>query len=235
MPLKLLQHKSWRPSLPPSLPLSPLPSFPFPYLPLTLPPSSLADVYSSENIARVRRDEALASATSAVETDRALKAEAEARTERMRAKARKGERKREREGEGEGERELESRRKERKRGEREREEGSRGRDGEEKGKRKEGDREPSNIMTNGHLNFWAELEAVRFPPLPFPPPLCLPFFPSLLTNRLANLRLTGHRHPLLRRPRNPPQESQRRAQPERGRDKGLPRKERRGDAGWMVC
>ncbi|GAA5832015.1 hypothetical protein JCM11251_002786 [Rhodosporidiobolus azoricus] len=132
MPLKLLQHKSWH-------------------------------VYSGENQARVKRDEALAQAKEEEDDERARKIEAEARVERMRKKAKR------RRGEGEGEdeeaereREMERQLKGRRKEDRAKEAGEAGVRAEivrpEKGTGKEREKEGS-MTTNGHLNFWAELEA----------------------------------------------------------------------------
>ncbi|BGP51039.1 hypothetical protein JCM10450v2_006965 [Rhodotorula kratochvilovae] len=129
MPLKLLQHKSWH-------------------------------VYSAENVARVQRDEARVAAQDAEDDDRARMADAEARLDRMRRKL-DGGKKRRREGDDEGEKELDRQLKGKGReGEAQREEDVRavvvrpeGHDAKGKGKEKE-----VPMTTNGHLNFWAELE-----------------------------------------------------------------------------
>ncbi|GAA5959193.1 hypothetical protein JCM21900_001423 [Sporobolomyces salmonicolor] len=133
MPIKLLQHKSWH-------------------------------VYSQENIARVKRDEALAAAQEDAEDQRTLLADSEARLDRMRRKADK-KRRRDRDDEGEKalDRQLKGKDKERERDE----------DGEEvrvraevvkpegSAKGKERDDSGHSMMTGGHVNFWAELEAGR--------------------------------------------------------------------------
>ncbi|BGP19424.1 hypothetical protein JCM10213v2_007513 [Rhodosporidiobolus nylandii] len=125
-------------------------------MPLKLLQHKSWHVYSAENIARVQRDEAAAAARAEGDEERAQAAEAEARVERMRKKARK----RGSEGDDDGEREMERQLKGRKRDERDREQGKEVRAEmvrPDKGKEKEKD--PGSMMTNGHLNFWAELEA----------------------------------------------------------------------------
>ncbi|GAA5968391.1 hypothetical protein JCM11641_007619 [Rhodosporidiobolus odoratus] len=148
MPIKLLHHKSWH-------------------------------VYSATNIERVKRDEAIAAAKAEGDEERANKAEAEARVDRMRSKARKRTRE---DADDLAEREMDKQLKGKRRDDRGREtdkgnERDRAREkekdmvraevvrpegcdliskGKGKGKEKEGE---GNIMTNGHLNFWAELEA----------------------------------------------------------------------------
>ncbi|GAA6057953.1 hypothetical protein JCM3770_000648 [Rhodotorula araucariae] len=135
MPLKLLQHKSWH-------------------------------VYSAENVARVQRDEARAAAQDAEDDERARLADAEARLDRMRKRVEGGSgRKRRRESDDEGERalarQLKGKGREEERDEREEDDvravivKPEGRDAKVKGKVKEKD---VPMTTNGHLNFWAELE-----------------------------------------------------------------------------
>ncbi|GJN93095.1 hypothetical protein Rhopal_006140-T1 [Rhodotorula paludigena] len=129
MGLKLLQHKSWH-------------------------------VYSAENIARVQRDEARAAAQEHENEQRTLVADSEARLERMRARTKK----RRRDGDDEGERALERQLKGKGRAEEEDEPEEQdvravvirpeGHDDKDKGKAQN-----DSMTTNGHLNFWAELEA----------------------------------------------------------------------------
>ncbi|GAA5911298.1 hypothetical protein JCM8208_004323 [Rhodotorula glutinis] len=130
MPIKLLQHKSWH-------------------------------VYSQENIARVKRDEALAEAKEAEDDQRSLLADSEARLDRMRRSVEGKKRKRDRDDEGEKalDRQLKGKGREE---EGEPEEDVRAtivrptaavQDGKGKG---EGKDRP--MTTNGHVNFWAELE-----------------------------------------------------------------------------
>ncbi|GAA5948428.1 hypothetical protein JCM3765_001416 [Sporobolomyces pararoseus] len=112
-------------------------------------------VYSQENIARVKRDEALAAAQQDEQNQRTMLADSEARIDRMKYKKRK-QKDRDDEGEKELERQLKGKRKE----EGDREDG-RSRDN-EKGKGKaraeEGD---GRMMSGGHLNFWAHLEGTN--------------------------------------------------------------------------
>ncbi|KAI5474720.1 hypothetical protein MNV49_002545 [Pseudohyphozyma bogoriensis] len=117
-------------------------------------------VYSAENVARVKRDEAKARGEEE-ETDRRLMlAESEARLDRMRKKSRK-----ERPGEGEGEKALERQLKGLPAKEDKEEGGSMivrpegwTRD---KGKQREADVGPHVAGTDGnrHINFWSEFEA----------------------------------------------------------------------------
>ncbi|GAA5877909.1 hypothetical protein JCM1840_002944 [Sporobolomyces johnsonii] len=131
MPIKLLQHKSWH-------------------------------VYSQENIARVKRDEALAAAQQDADEQRTLLADSEARLDRMRRKADK---KRKRDRDDEGEKALDRQLKGKGKGRETDEDGEEGRvraevvkpEGSAKGK--ERDDGGHSMMTGGHVNFWAELEA----------------------------------------------------------------------------
>ena len=134
MPIKLLQHKSWH-------------------------------IYSAENIARVKRDEALAEAKEAEDDQRSLLADSEARLDRMRRSVEGKKRKRERDDEGEKaldrqlkgkEREEEGARDEEVRATIVRPPAAAALDGKGKGEGKE-----RPMTTNGHVNFWAELEDVR--------------------------------------------------------------------------
>lgn len=153
MPLKLLPHKSWH-------------------------------VYNQENVARVRRDEARAQQEQEQTEDRAFKADAEARLDRLRNKSAGKKRRRDQQDEGEKEldRQLAGKGRGRDTGEADDPEG-----GEPHAQaiivRPEGwtaDGGPAKppavppMTTNGHLNFWAELEAVGlFSPhcaLPLPDP-----------------------------------------------------------------
>ncbi|GAA5921126.1 hypothetical protein JCM3775_004101 [Rhodotorula graminis] len=129
MPIKLLQHKSWH-------------------------------VYSQENISRVKRDEALAEAKEADDDQRSLLADSEARLDRMRRSVEGNKRKRDRDDEGEKalDRQLKGKGREE---DGEREEDVRAtivrpaaaQDGKGEGKGKD-----RPMTTNGHVNFWAELE-----------------------------------------------------------------------------
>ncbi|GAA5836964.1 hypothetical protein JCM9279_007719 [Rhodotorula babjevae] len=131
MPIKLLQHKSWH-------------------------------VYSAENIARVKRDEALAEAKEVEDDQRSLLADSEARLDRMRRTVEGKKRKRDRDDEGEKalDRQL--------KGKGRQEEGARDEDVRativrpaaataQVGKG-EGEVKDRPMTTNGHVNFWAELE-----------------------------------------------------------------------------
>lgn len=132
MPIKLLHHKSFHP-------------------------------YKAENVARVKRDEA-AAALQEQETDRRISlADSEARLDRMRSGGSgKSQKRQKREMEMRGEKAMERQL----RGERLAEENDDDDDG-ETGTRivraddKGGSKNiVSGIETNGHLNFWADLEAV---------------------------------------------------------------------------
>ena len=121
-------------------------------MPLKLLQHKSWHVYSAENVARVQRDEAAAQAASEESDRRMMLADSEARLDRMRKKSRKRDRGKE-EGEDELERQL--------RGEKRREVEPPEESGTrivrpDKGKEKAVD--PVG-HTNGHLNFWAELEA----------------------------------------------------------------------------
>ncbi|GAA5992163.1 hypothetical protein JCM10908_001798 [Rhodotorula pacifica] len=140
MPLKLLPHKSWH-------------------------------VYNQENVARVKRDEARAAQEQEQNDERAFQAEAEARLDRLRNKS---SRKRRRDGDNEGEKELERQLKGKGKGRGGEEGGADGEEGEHAkaiivrpegwtaGKDSRTAKEAksdSAMTTNGHVNFWAELEA----------------------------------------------------------------------------
>ncbi|GAA5912083.1 uncharacterized protein JCM6883_007105 [Sporobolomyces salmoneus] len=115
-------------------------------------------VYSQENIARVKRDEALAAAQDDEQQQRTMLADSEARLDRMKELQKTKRKKRDREGDGEGEKELERQLKGKRREDGDREHETR-RDT-DKGKARERDREKDErIMSGGHLNFWAHLEA----------------------------------------------------------------------------
>ncbi|GEM10870.1 hypothetical protein Rt10032_c12g4887 [Rhodotorula toruloides] len=115
-------------------------------------------VYSAENIARVKRDEARAAAQEEEDEQRTMLADSEARLDRLRKQADIASgKKRKRDRDDEGEKELERQLK------------GKGRavEGEEdqvraKIVRPEGgksDKKEVPMTTNGHLNFWADLEA----------------------------------------------------------------------------
>ncbi|BGP57692.1 hypothetical protein JCM8202_005475 [Rhodotorula sphaerocarpa] len=138
MPLKLLPHKSWH-------------------------------VYNQENVARVRRDEARAQQEQEQTEDRAFRADAEARLDRLRNKSAGKKRRRDQQDEGEKEldRQLAGEGRGRDTGEADDPEG-----GEphaqaiivrpEGWTAEGGPAKPPAVppmTTNGHLNFWAELEA----------------------------------------------------------------------------
>ncbi|BGP34769.1 hypothetical protein JCM10296v2_006591 [Rhodotorula toruloides] len=114
-------------------------------------------VYSAENIARVKRDEARAAAQEEEDEQRTMLADSEARLDRLRKKADVASgKKRKRDREDEGEKELVRQLK------------GKGRAVEEEEQvrativRPEGGKSEKKevaMTTNGHLNFWAELEA----------------------------------------------------------------------------
>lgn len=127
-------------------------------MPLKLLQHKSWHVYSAENVARVQRDEAAAQVASEESDRRMMLADSEARLDRMRKKSRKRDR-----GKDEAEEEMERQLRGEKRrevGEKEHEEESGTRiirPDKEKGKGK-----GANVgigETNGHLNFWAEMEA----------------------------------------------------------------------------
>lgn len=141
MPLKLLPHKSWH-------------------------------VYNQENVARVKRDEAQAALEQEQQDDRAFRADAEARLDRLRNKQSSKKRKRKDDDDAGAEQALERQLAGK---------GTRGDDDEDQVRlhanaiivRPEGwtasgkkasdatAAAAASMTTNGHLNFWAELEAVR--------------------------------------------------------------------------
>lgn len=139
MPLKLLPHKSWH-------------------------------VYNQENVARVKRDEAQAALEQEQHNDRAFRADAEARLDRLRDKASRKRSRKDRDDDAEQalERQLKGTRRD-----------DKDDDGDDdkahanaiivrpegwsaSGKRNsDATASAASMTTNGHLNFWAELEAVR--------------------------------------------------------------------------
>ncbi|GAA5964303.1 hypothetical protein JCM8115_006061 [Rhodotorula mucilaginosa] len=139
MPLKLLPHKSWH-------------------------------VYNQENVARVKRDEARAALEQEQHDDRAFRADAEARLDRLRNKQSSRKRRRTDDGDDDAEQALQRQLAGK---------GTRGDDDEDQGGshanaiivrpegwtasgKKDSDATATaaaSMTTNGHLNFWAELEA----------------------------------------------------------------------------
>lgn len=132
-------------------------------------------VYSAENIARVKRDEARAAAQEEEDEQRTMLADSEARLDRLRKKAESASgKKRKRDRDDEGEKELERQLKGKHRADEEEEQVRATIVRPEGGK---GDKKEVPMTTNGHLNFWADLEAVR-------PTSCSPFC-SILTRVVA--------------------------------------------------
>jgi len=120
-------------------------------------------VYSQENIARVKRDEALAAAKDDEQSHRTMLADSEARIDRMKHRKRKN-----KDRDDEGEKELERQLKGKKKEDEERQDGTesirdRSRD---KGKDK-AEVQDEKMMSGGHLNFWAHLEDPVSSPHPF--------------------------------------------------------------------
>lgn len=144
MPLKLLPHKSWH-------------------------------VYNQENVARVKRDEAQAALEQEQHDDRAFRADAEARLDRLRNKQ---SRKRRRTDDGDDDAEQALQRQLAGKGTRRDDDEDQGGshanavivrpEGWTASGKKDSDATTAaaSMTTNGHLNFWAELEAVRTPLLP---------------------------------------------------------------------
>lgn len=117
-------------------------------------------VYSAENIARVKRDEARAAAQDEEDEQRTMLADSEARLDRLRKKADVASgKKRKRDRDDEGEKELERQLKGKGRAAKDEEEQVRATIVRPDGGKSEKKEVP--MTTNGHLNFWAELEAVR--------------------------------------------------------------------------
>ncbi|BGP10789.1 hypothetical protein OF846_004583 [Rhodotorula toruloides] len=114
-------------------------------------------VYSAENIARVKRDEARAAAQEEEDEQRTMLADSEARLDRLRKKAESASgKKRKRDRDDEGEKELERQLKGKHRADEEEEQVRATIVRPEGGK---GDKKEVPMTTNGHLNFWADLEA----------------------------------------------------------------------------
>lgn len=141
MPLKLLPHKSWH-------------------------------VYNQENVARVKRDEAQAALEQEQHDDRAFRADAEARLDRLRNKHSSRKRRRTDDGDDDAEQALQRQLagKGTRRDEDEDQGGSHANaiivrpEGWTASGKKDSDATATaaaSMTTNGHLNFWAELEAVR--------------------------------------------------------------------------
>jgi hypothetical protein len=127
-------------------------------MPLKLLQHKSWHVYSAENVARVQRDEAAAQAADEESDRRMMLADSEARLDRMRKKSRKRDR-----GNDEAEEEMERQL----RGEKRRDFGDKQPE-EESGTRiirpdkeqsKGKGKEVGSIEANGHMNFWAEMEA----------------------------------------------------------------------------
>lgn len=119
----------------------------------------------AENIARVKRDEAAAQLKEEENDRRITLADSEARLDRMRGNTRKKEKRDKRELEQRGEKQLERQL----RGEKPMSEESESRADQESGTRIVRPEDASSsrqrvmsstIETNGHVNFWADLEAV---------------------------------------------------------------------------
>ncbi|GAA6049684.1 hypothetical protein NBRC10513_005982, partial [Rhodotorula toruloides] len=114
-------------------------------------------VYSAENIARVKRDEARAAAQEEEDEQRTMLADSEARLDRLRKKADVASgKKRKRDRDDEGEKELERQLKGKGRADEEEEQVRATILRPEGGK---GEKKEVPMTTNGHLNFWADLEA----------------------------------------------------------------------------
>ncbi|GAA5883093.1 hypothetical protein JCM16303_006085 [Sporobolomyces ruberrimus] len=114
-------------------------------------------VYSQENVARVKRDEALAAAQEDEQNQRTMLADSEARIDRMKHKKRKV-----KDRDDEGENDLERQLKGKKRNDAEKETSTRDeRRVDDKGKGRGVEQNDDKMMSGGHLNFWAHLEGTN--------------------------------------------------------------------------
>ncbi|GAA5939119.1 uncharacterized protein JCM15063_004432 [Sporobolomyces koalae] len=115
-------------------------------------------VYSQENIARVKRDEALAAAKEDEQHQRTMIADSEARIDRMKQLNQHKKRKR-RDGDDDAEKELDRQLRRKQRDDEHRQDGSSNpRTHANEDRRERGTKDHDAIMSGGHVNFWAHLE-----------------------------------------------------------------------------